>query len=171
MELFNNLETGAIISECNKYRYKLWRIWDSEKPLVMFLMLNPSTADANSNDPTIRRCINFAKFWGYGGIVVCNLFAYRATNPKDLLKISNPIGDLNVVYIKECIELCERVICAWGNASIVKKMAYMSVFFNSITFGRDKLCFIDRSKNGTPKHPLYLKSDLTPQKFILKIES
>src|SRR3546814_16904510 len=65
----------------------LWRIWDDTKPQCMFIMLNPSTADADLDDPTIRRCIGFAKSWGYGGLQVCNLFAYRSTEPRELLKV------------------------------------------------------------------------------------
>ena len=84
---------NAVISECGKYRYSLTRIWDESKPKVMFIMLNSSTANANNDDPTIRRCINFAKAWGFGDLYVCNIFAYRATNPQELLKVDNPFGD------------------------------------------------------------------------------
>ena len=77
---------SAEISPCGLYRYSLTRKWEAWKGTVNFIMLNPSTADAQEDDPTIRRCIGFAKAWGYGGIVVTNLFAYRATNPKELKK-------------------------------------------------------------------------------------
>ena len=78
--------SGAVFSPCERYRYKLWRVWDPARPLgcVMFLMLNPSTATDTEDDPTIRRCIGYARSWGYGGLYVGNLFAYRATDPADL---------------------------------------------------------------------------------------
>lgn len=100
------MDKGAIISGCGKYRYSLWRTWDKKLPKVMFIMLNPSTADAYEDDPTIRRCINFAKSWGYGGIVVGNLFAYRATNPKKLILIDDPSGSANHHYLTHMIERC-----------------------------------------------------------------
>ena len=78
------MKSGAIFSSCRKYRYALWRNWDETKPCVMIIGLNPSTADENENDPTITRCINFAKSWGYGGVCVTNLFAYCATVPSDM---------------------------------------------------------------------------------------
>lgn len=92
---------SAIISECGKYRYSLSRIWDENKANVLFIMLNPSTADGDVDDPTIRRCIGFAKSWGYGGIYVGNLFAYRATDPKELLKVENPIGFENIHHLMD----------------------------------------------------------------------
>ena len=112
----------AILSDCGKYRYSLTRNWDSEKPKVLFIMLNPSTADADNDDPTIRRCINFAKYWGYGGLHVCNLFAYRATNPKELLHIDNPLGDQNIYHMKKLANEAEIIVCAWGNRIVLKKL-------------------------------------------------
>lgn len=76
------MNTNAILSEDRKYRYVLSRIWDESKPMVMIIGLNPSTADETKNDPTIIRCIDFAKSWGYGGVYMLNLFAFRATLPK-----------------------------------------------------------------------------------------
>ena len=80
-----NLKSGAIFSSCRKYRYALWRNWDESKPRPMIIGLNPSTADEKENDPTIVRCINFAKSWGYGGVYVANLFAFRATLPIEMM--------------------------------------------------------------------------------------
>ena len=84
-----NLNRGATFSKCKIYRYRLWRIWDAKKPTVLFIMLNPSTAGSTMDDPTIKRCIGFAKSWGYGGLYVGNLFAYRSTQPKGLLKLND----------------------------------------------------------------------------------
>ena len=84
---------GAIISDCQKYRYALWRNWDLSKDKVMFIGLNPSTADHIEDDPTIRRCIGFAKSWGYGGLYMMNLFSYRTSNPSKLKNVKDPIGN------------------------------------------------------------------------------
>lgn len=168
--LFNDIEKGAEISECGKYRYRLWRVWDRSKPFVMFLMLNPSTADANVDDPTIRRCIGFAKSWGYGGIVVCNLFAYRATNPKELLNVCDPVGPENQQHLDECIQESEKVIFAWGNSLIVKKLFNKLGYLSMVKFKTSKSHFLVRSKDNTPMHPLYLKADLKPIPYITKLE-
>ena len=90
------MKKHAIISQDDKYRYQLSRIWEEEKPKVLFIMLNPSTADADVDDPTIRRVVNFAKSWGYGGVFVGNLYAFRSTDPKGLRYIDNPVGEDNI---------------------------------------------------------------------------
>jgi hypothetical protein len=154
--------SGAIISDCEKYRYSLTRIWDEKLPKVMFVMLNPSTADSNKDDPTIRRCIGFAKSWGFGGLYVCNLFAYRATNPKDLLKAINPIGDDNNTHIKTIAKEVDIVVCAWGNQPILKKILKNKNPYKLLDLDCSKLHFLQLSKYDIPKHPLYLHSNLSP---------
>lgn len=154
---------SAVISECGKYRYSLTRIWDEEKPIVMFVMLNPSTADGTKDDPTIRRCIGFAKSWGYGGLYVCNLFAYRATNPQELLKVDNPFGDKNIWHTRQLMEKVSVIVCAWGNGLILKKIINWMGPYSLIDFAFPKLHFLELSKDGVVKHPLYLKSSLTPK--------
>lgn len=141
--------SGAVLSKDNLYRYKLWRIWNTKLPYVMFVMYNPSTADHTKNDPTIKRCINFAKSWGYGGIYVGNVFAYRSTNPKLLSDVSDPIGEHNNIHLLEMIDDTKDIVCAWGNN-------YRSI--PEILNDRD-LRVIELSNNGIPKHPLYLKKD------------
>ena len=158
------MDKGAILSKCYKYRYQLWRIWDRSKPRVMFIMLNPSTADANIDDPTIRRCIGFAKSWGYGGLYVGNLFAFRATKPTELLSVSDPTGELNLQNIILMMAECEMVIFAWGNESIIKKFKANKILKMSKSMYRDNY-YIELAKGGTPKHPLYLKGDLKPKLF------
>lgn len=152
------METGATLSKCGLYRYELYRIWDNKKPLVLFIMLNPSTADADKDDATIRRCIGFAKSWGYGGIMVGNLFAFRATDPNELLKCENPIGHCNSSSIISMSRKCIAIVCAWGNSSIVRKLG--------ITFDvhllRSKLYYLKLSIDETPMHPLYLPKTLQP---------
>jgi hypothetical protein len=149
----------ASISECSKYRYSLSRIWDNNKPKVLFVMLNPSTADADNDDPTIRRCINFAKDWGYGGLYVGNLYSYRATNPKELNNMSVLLGDdeVNRIHLMTMSIRCEKIICAWGNNAKFGTKSIDGLF-------RELYC-LALSKEGNPKHPLYLKKDLKPILF------
>ena len=119
------MKTDAKFSACRKYRYALWRTWDESKPNVMIIGLNPSTADENENDPTITRCINFAKSWGYGGVCVTNLFAYCATVPSDMKASNDPIGSENDSWNKsdpvdewEC-ERARRIERIQGNRNEV----------------------------------------------------
>lgn len=150
--------TGAIISEDKKYRYQLWRIWDDEKPKCLFVMLNPSTADASKDDATIRRCIAFAKSWGYGGIYVGNNFPYRATNPKELL--NKPFSEIapteNIKHLNEMSSKCEMHILAYGNIP-VKDCEPLHI--------DERWHYLKLTKAGNPCHPLYLKQDLKPIKF------
>jgi hypothetical protein len=152
----------AIISDCGTYRYSLTRIWDEKLPKVMFVMLNPSTADSGKDDPTIRRCIGFAKSWGYGGLYVCNLFAYRATNPKELLNADNPFGNDNSLHIKNIANETETIICAWGNKPILHKVLKNKNPYKLLGLESSKLYYLQFSKDNVPKHPLYLNSNLQP---------
>ena len=151
------MKKHALISQDNKYRYQLSRIWDEEKPMVLFIMLNPSTADADVDDPTIRRVVNFAKSWGYGGIYVGNLYAFRSSDPKTLRDVDDPIGEDNIQHIQFLIGLTERVIYAWGNNK--KEPEWLRDLV-------ERPYCIDISKKGIPKHPLYLKKDLEPKLYV-----
>lgn len=156
------MKKSAIISDCNQYRYLLSRVWDESKPLIMFMMLNPSTADADIDDPTIRRCIGFAKSWDYGGIYVGNLFAFRATIPKDLILQIDPIGKHNIFYLKTMEAKCEGVVYSWGNSPIVRRLQKLFPNYDPLyTYRPSVKYYIELSKDGTPKHPLYLKGNLT----------
>lgn len=157
--------SSAIISSCGNYRYSLSRIWDKSKPTVLFVMLNPSTADELENDNTINRCIGFAKSWGYGGLYVANLFSYRSRNPKALLNTKDPFGEKNESTLYRLQEECEIVVCAWGNYPIVNKILKGKDPLDFYVFDKEKLHYLKLSKNGTPTHPLYLKSSLVPIKF------
>ena len=108
----HNLKTDAIFSVCRKYRYALWRSWDESKPYVMIIGLNPSTADETKDDPTITRCINFAKSWGYGGVCVTNLFAYRATVPSDMKASNEPIGTENDAWLYKLAREAAIIVAA-----------------------------------------------------------
>lgn len=150
---------SAVISPCGTYRYVLKRRIDQAirwvKP-CLFIMLNPSTADAELDDPTIRRCIGFAKSWGCTELTVVNLFAYRATNPKELETAEDPEGDSNDGYIEEQIAKHKDIgviVAAWGSNKFAKRRAE----YVTNHFGPFKA--LGRTKDGSPKHPLYLPKD------------
>jgi len=145
----------AGLSEDGKYRYWLTRKWDS-RPLITFIMLNPSTADAQNDDPTIRRCMDFAERDGAGGIAVVNLFALRATNPKELHKHPAPIGPMNNHNILLWSTGVSKVILAWGAGGNYGGRAKAVLFL----LGKSKnLYTLGATKNGMPRHPLYVRND------------
>ncbi len=109
------METQAELSSCRKYRYALFRTWSDEKDKVMFIGLNPSTADEVEDDRTIKRCISYAKQWGYGGIIMGNLFAYRATSPEEMMKSTDPIDPENDIWLKRLAVQVDIVVAMWGN--------------------------------------------------------
>jgi len=161
-----NVTTSAVLSDCGKYRYSLTRVWDENKPRVLFIMLNPSTADAEKDDPTIRRCIGFAKDWGYGGLYVVNLFALRATNPKDLLTAPFVVGVKNEKWIRRMSSLAHLVVCAWGNGAIVDKLQKrLDHTWKPLSWINKPLHYLELSNDGTPKHPLYLPKHLTSTRY------
>jgi hypothetical protein len=108
------LERDAVISECGTYRYLLRRTWDAKLPRALIVMLNPSTADAEIDDATIRSCIRLCKALGYGSFEVVNLFALRATDPDELAKAADPVGPGNDSSIERAIGRCDIAVCAWG---------------------------------------------------------
>jgi hypothetical protein len=162
-ELFDTgIEKGAEFSTGRTYRYSLWRVWDRDKPLVMFIGLNPSTADESKDDPTIRRCIGFAKRWAHGGIVMCNLFAFRATDPKAMKKAADPVGRANDQYLKHWASRASLRVACWGNhgAHLGRAAAVCKLLQGRSRTGLD--CF-GRTKQGQPKHPLYLPGNARTQ--------
>ena len=108
-------KSNAIFSADGKYRYKLWRIWNTKKPKCSFIMLNPSKADAFTLDPTVRRCMDYAKQWGYGSLTVGNIFALKSTDPKELYRSDDPVGAGNDQALLEIVKDSDIVITAWGN--------------------------------------------------------
>jgi len=153
-------DVSALFSRCGRYRYRLRRHWEPGTMNVMFLMLNPSTADEHKNDPTVERCQRYAQAWGYGGIVVCNLFAYRATKRKDMLKFAEPVGPENDLHILNEAQYAGVVVCAWGNEG-----AHLGRSQQVVKMLRDNkvpLHYLILTKAGEPGHPLYLKKDLQP---------
>lgn len=151
----------ATISEDGVYRYGLSRIWDDRPPLV-FVMLNPSTADADIDDPTIRRCIGFAQALGCGGIIVVNLYALRSTDPSALLTHADPVGPQNDLAITNTLKYCgpAYVICAWGaHKTVAKRERHVMQLIESCGFKPHALRI---TKDGHPSHPLYLPASLRP---------
>lgn len=151
---------NAIISECGRYRYWLTREW-GEGPLVTFVMLNPSTADAEQDDPTIRRCMGYARSWGYDGITVVNLYALRSTDPRQLWRADDPIGPSNDQYLTTAAMRAALddapIVAAWGaNARSDRVLAVRALRC------MDRLSVLALTKAGTPRHPLYLRADLRP---------
>lgn len=153
-------QTGATISECGLYRYHLWRVWDDERAILCFVMLNPSTADASEDDATIRRCLGFAKRDGYGGISVRNLFALRATDPCELLKVHDPVGPDNEEHLLACrnVHLLSRLVAAWGRLPGGKTLRSLAQSSVNIVRMSDPYC-LGCNQDGSPKHPLYLPSN------------
>lgn len=150
------MEKSAILSADRKYRYVLTRIWDETKPTVVFIGLNPSTADEEADDKTIRKCIGYAKRWGYGKLIMANLFAFRSTDPSLLKRLEDPVGPDNDSYIQKCVSESNLVIACWGNHG--KLLNRDKVLMDSLP----NLVCLKRNKNGTPHHPLYLSKDITP---------
>ena len=149
------MKNTAKLSECRKYRFALWRTWDESKPYVMFVGLNPSTADETTNDPTLTRCINYAKSWGFG-VCMANIFAYRATKPIDMKAATDPIGAENNDWLVELSNDAGMVVAAWGNdGSYLGRSKQIEELLPN-------LHCLKLNKSGEPAHPLYQKSDIEP---------
>lgn len=150
------VDSGALFDSSGTYRYTLWRRWSIDHPQVAFIMLNPSTADEQSNDPTIRRCIDFAWTWGFGGLEIVNLFAYRATLPRQLLKAEKPIGAENNSYLLQASQRSASLVLAWGTHGTY--LGRDRAVLNLITHCKTKtLNCLGVTKDGCPRHPLYVK--------------
>jgi len=143
----STIKRYALLSKDKKYRYSLKRIWDNDKPIVFFIMLNPSLADNYQDDPTIRRLIKFAKLYGYGGFYVGNLFSYITPYPSELLDKDLMFSKKNIHEIKKMTGLIKDVVYGWGN-SFEEPEWLKQIISNPKCFGKNK--------NKTPKHPLYL---------------
>lgn len=150
------LGSSARLSDDRKYRYSLSRIWNADFPIVMFVGLNPSIADEQSDDPTIRRCINFARSWQCGGLVMTNLFAWRETKRKEMLLVADPIGPENDAHLISIAQRTAFVVAAWGNDGSFKHRD------EEVRALLPELHYLRMSKKGQPWHPLYLPGDLRP---------
>jgi len=147
------VESGAKFSECRKYRFVLYRIWDTSKPMIMFVGLNPSTANETKDDATIRRVKSMAASWGYGGVYMMNCFPFISTDPKGLVTSKS---EYHESLLKQIGLSCKDVVFAWGDFDIVRTTSrYLDLLE---MFPHAKALHIN--KNGSPKHPLYCKSDI-----------
>lgn len=143
----------AEFSGCRRYRFALWRIWDDTAPKIMFIGLNPSTANEATNDPTIRKVIGFAKKWEFGGVYMLNCFPYISTNPADLnTNYNNSIKLHNDYKLAQFGSMSKEIVFAWGNFPIVKKMKRDSELAEMFPNAKSLLI----NKNGSPRHPLYV---------------
>ncbi len=150
---------SALFSECGRYRHVLRRDWgDTGAPFVMFCMTNPSTAEHDVDDPTIRKDIHFTVMMGLASCVMVNVCDYRATDPKVLATV-NPRSDLNVKFIVEMAGKADRIIVAWG--SLPKSLRRYADDVKSALRGHQLYC-MGKTKDGSPRHPLYLPKDLKP---------
>jgi hypothetical protein len=155
--------SGAEFSACRRWRTLLWRRWDAAKPVANFLMLNPSTADETVLDPTCARAQDYARRWGYGALLVTNVFAWRATDPGEIRAAVDPVGAGNDAAILSAAGRAQLVICAWGNhgahldrATRVTRMLCQA----GIT-----LHVLRLNAGGEPAHPLYLPGKLRPRRW------
>lgn len=162
-EVLSN-EKNAIFSDCRIYRYALWRRWGSGD-YAMFIGLNPSTADEANDDPTVRRCIAFAKTWGYGALCMANLFAYRSPHPEDLRKAIDPIGRENDSTLQALAHDAAMVIAAWGTHGTYMRRD------KAVRLLVPELYYLRLTKDGHPGHPLYLSASLKPQRWLTVSES
>lgn len=180
----------ATWSPCKNYRYTLRRTWLLGRPgitgavanprVIAWLMLNPSTADEATNDPTISRCIVFSRTWGFDELTIVNVYAWRSTDPKMLPQVGvtarkieramrakeppDPVGPDNDVAILAACERAEMVVCAWGKDARPDRIAQLR---RLIVGQASKLHALKLNNDGSPTHPLYLKGSLRPQSFVL----
>ncbi len=162
---FASAEKAALISDCGRYRYWLTRTWDETRPSMVFVMLNPSVADANIDDPTIRRCMGFAARENCGGIIVVNLFAYRATKPTELVGLDDPCGPENDDWQYHFITKGGPVVLAWGANDMASKECKRFFTYYQPAEWYD-FCCLGQTKSGAPKHPLYIASDQPLEPYV-----
>lgn len=163
MLLGQNHKSTAVITASGLFRYTLTRSWGDE-PICCFVMLNPSTADHHKDDPTIRRCVAFAKLWGCGGLIVVNLFALRATNPNELYDAYDPIGEANDECIRSALRASAIRVAAWGvHGAYRHRDQEVVALMRSV--GRGVQC-LGLTKFGQPRHPLYVRADTKLESFV-----
>lgn len=161
--------TSAVVD--GPYRYRLKRAWEGgDSRRVMFIMLNPSTADGTEDDATIRKIVRFSQSWGYSGLTVCNLFAFRATRPPEMNEAcrtgTHVVGPENLDYIWGALHTVDTVICAWGNHIWPVKVDGIDVAVLELIekYGHVPQC-LELTQSGRPFHPLYLPGETNPQQY------
>ena len=149
----DNEPSGAVFTDDRTHRLYLWRRWNKEGPWVMFIGLNPSTADERLNDPTVRRCIGFAVKWGYGGMFMCNVFTLVSTDPKKL-NVETPIAMGASLAMRVIRRRCREAVAGWGN--LISQVRQGEERVEWIKRDLSPLHCLGMTKLGHPKHPLYL---------------
>ncbi len=152
--------SGALFSKCRRWRYLLWRCWDDSRPVANFLMLNPSTADEVKLDPSCTRARNYAEKWGYGALIVTNIFGWRSTDPSVLKAVKDPVGRGNDAAILRAAREAKLVVCAWGeHGSHLERGEEVKAMLRKQAIALHSLRL---NASGHPAHPLYLPSSLIP---------
>ncbi len=150
----------AVYSDCETYRYSLTREWDANGLRLTFVMLNPSTATEVQNDPTVERCERRARHLGFGAFRVTNIFAFRATDPRDMRSAADPVGPDNDAALRDAVDWADQVIAAWGTHG---EHRGRGPHVATLLRGLGKPLFhLGLSKAGHPRHPLYLPYAQTP---------
>lgn len=152
----DRVDFGAVFSDCRFYRYRLWRIWTPEAPVVAFVMLNPSTADEILNDPTVERCERRARRMGYGGVIVTNAFALRSTQPEELYRVTDPVGPENDGAIAWAAQQADLVVCGWGKHCDAVAPGRGARILDVISRAGRVPHALKRNLDGSPQHPLYI---------------
>ena len=162
LRLAADVESRAVFGGTRKeYRYLLHRTWMRSEKAVMFLMMNPSTADIDVDDPTVAKCQRYARRWGYGSLFVANTFAYRATDQKRLLEVSDPVGPENDRHIVAMAKASDLIVLAYGrpHQQLLPRGLEVTALLKR---RRHELYALRLCKDGTPGHPLYLRDNLLP---------
>lgn len=152
------ISTDAILDPTGTYRYLLSRVWENNTGKVVFVMLNPSTADGKEDDPTIRRCVGFAKDWGYGGLEVVNLFALRSTQPEHVFVHPEPVGTENDAAILAAVHGADLIVAAWGTMGNRKRRDRAML---ELLKEKEVYC-LGTTRDGHPRHPLRVRREQEP---------
>ena len=157
--------SSAVYSPCGHYRYLLTRVWELGGPKALFVMLNPSTATELQNDPTVERCERRARALGYGSFRVTNIFAWRATDPRAMRAVADPVGPLNDAALIVSAGWADLVVCAWGtHGAHLGRGALVATMLRST--GKP-LHHLGLSQQGHPKHPLYIGYERQPECWVV----
>ncbi len=159
----------CIFSPCRKYRYRLLHEWSdmfSTPRAIMWIGLNPSTADEEKLDPTLKRIRGFSRAWGYDRFIMANAFAYRATKPPDMLKQKDPVGPENDRILLECAAEVDKIVVVWGNDG--SRFGRDRQVMDLLKKSRKKIFCLGRNDDGSPCHPLYLPGTTALEAFVLK---
>lgn len=157
---------SAVLSSCGFYRYQLLRVWNGGLPLCNFVLLNPSTADAQQDDPTVIRCMQRARLTGFGGVVLTNLYALRSTDPRALRSHEDPVGRECDAHLHDAAVASAMVICGWGVHGDQGRPGRVSRALDSLRNAGAELHVLKLTADGHPSHPLYLPYHLMPQRWL-----